>query len=174
MKKLILIFVLLPGCAHEKVSDHREERKDLPRHATAQAKEAEPLFSEVVEEAAIENGLPASLLFGLFWHESRFKEDAERSEPHLCRKHRWRNPDCRSYGIGQVILGYHRKTCSIGTARDLRDFHKAVPCAARILGGYLKVEKGNLKAALKRFNGPLGKNYAEKVIAEARRFGFQS
>lgn len=139
---------------------------------SAQTEEYEPLFSDVVLSAATESGIPPSILLGLFWTESKFAERATRSELHLCRRHGWEGSLCTSYGLGQIIFGYHARLCGLSSPKELERMPIAVTCTAKVLRYFVEIENGNIKKGLRRFNGlgRKGKNYPALVLANARMF----
>lgn len=74
-----------------------------------------------------------------------------------------------SFGIGQVIYGYHKERCKLSSYSELLEPAKNIRCSLTILSENLKAAKGKnrLKQALTRYNGsgPEAEKYAESVLA---------
>lgn len=74
-----------------------------------------------------------------------------------------------SFGIGQVIYGYHKERCKLSSYSELLRVDVNLRCTLTILSENLKAAKGKhrLKQALTRYNGsgPEAEKYAEQVLA---------
>lgn len=74
-----------------------------------------------------------------------------------------------SFGILQVIYGFHKERCKLSSYSELLEPAKNIRCSLTILSENLKAAKGKnrLKQALTRYNGsgPEAEKYAESVLA---------
>lgn len=74
-----------------------------------------------------------------------------------------------SFGILQVIYGFHKERCKLSSYSELLEPAKNIRCSLTILSENLKAAKGKnrLKQALTRYNGsgPEAEKYAEQVLA---------
>ena len=163
MKRLLAtLFLMTVGCAAE---------PDLIGDSPATHIRVTPrTLSDVIEEARSSYQLPRGLIEGVIMVESKFDETAVNFEPDLCKRKKWSEDKCASYGLMQVIYGWHKKDCGLKSHVDLYDPETNIQCGAKVLSGYLRQERGDVAAALKRFNGIKGSGYEVKVLSAALHF----
>lgn len=121
---------------------------------------ATPLQS-IVHDAAGKYGLPASLLNGLITQESRWVPTATRLEPHLPKVN---GETDGSVGLVQVLFSTARAMGYRGKRNGLADPRTNIELGARFLADQIKLAKGDISAALSRYNG----GYRPSVALGAR------
>jgi hypothetical protein len=134
----------------------------------------------MIEEVAADNGIPAAVIRAMAVQESGHlgSTDRVRFEPHLMS--RFKPPAhlndiekkfyASSFGLLQVIYGFHAKTCGLKSYSDLLVPKKNAVCAIKVLKANLAQTKGTpaqrMREALRRYNGsgPQAEKYADQVM----------
>lgn len=91
---------------------------------------------------------------------------ARRLEPHLMAKRGWQAHEATSYGLTQVIYGWHKETCQLKSHTDLYDPITNIDCGAKILKDCIRI-KGSLEEGLECYNrGPGAKPDPNKIYSK--------
>lgn len=138
-------------------------------------------LEQIITEASMDSGIPPLITEAIIKVEStQFRTDRIRHEPHLLNQFKrepWMNSMehktlSSSWGLMQVIYGYHKDACGLFSYSELLDPETNVKCGLTALRGCLKgnleqpVDLKHLREALVCYNGK-GKNaeiYADKVL----------
>lgn len=134
----------------------------------------------MIEEVAADNGIPSAVIRAMAVQESGHlgSTDRVRFEPHLMN--RFKPPAhlndiekkfyASSFGLLQVIYGFHAKTCSLKSYSELLIPEKNIRCGVTVLKTNLAQTKGTpaqrMREALRRYNGsgPQAEKYADRVM----------
>lgn len=121
-------------------------------------------LSHKIKAAALRNDVDPALLMALVEQESSFNPNAGRFEPNLYKK--WGSREkATSWGLTQVVLGWHGKMCGVTTAKQLLIPDINLNCGAKVLKNCLN-SNNTLKEALSCYNGDKSGKYAQGVISK--------
>ncbi len=137
----------------DKLSRHIEE------HFKVSAHKADLIVAEATRNAAEHDALDPELILAVIAVESTFQDKA------VSR--------AGARGLMQIMPKYHpEKVQEIGGVHALYDPRKNIHAGTKILNEYLAISRGNVRTALLRYNGSLGKRsgYADKVLRHYRQF----
>lgn len=144
----------------------------VERVLTPEQKSAEQL----IEEIAPKHGLPPLLVKAVVQHESMWRADALKHEPHhMSRCSEFANPAQRamcasSHGLMQIMFSVHKKNCDLESWTDLYNPRTNIECGSKILAQCAERHAGapkhdRLRRILGCYNGdPVA--YPPKVFAE--------
>ena len=113
----------------------------------------------------------SDIMLALIKVESSNNPTARRFEPHLVRRYGWPKSWGYSYGLTQVVYGFHHKRCGLKSPAELYDAKINIKCGARILKD-CQEKNDSLVAALGCYNGDRSGKYARKVMAHLDRIPF--
>jgi len=118
-------------------------------------------------------GIPSEIFRALVFTESRYKPEAERFEAKLFKKMQlkanWKEKNlATSYGLTQVIYGFHKDKCNLKSHRQLLIPRTSIKCGLivlrncydrfKTLDGALGCYNGDRKLYPKRVKGNLYRN----------------
>jgi soluble lytic murein transglycosylase-like protein len=110
----------------------------------------------------------SDIMLALIKVESSSNPNARRFEPHLVKRYKWPKSWGYSYGLTQVVYGFHYKRCGLKSPADLYDPKINIKCGARVLKD-CQQKTDSLTAALGCYNGDKSGKYARKVMAHLDR-----
>lgn len=110
----------------------------------------------------------SDIMVALIKVESSGNPGARRFEPHLVKKYGWPKSWGYSYGLTQVVYGFHRKRCGLKSPADLYNPKINIKCGALIFKDCQR-KTDSLAAALGCYNGDKSGRYARKVMANLDR-----
>lgn len=130
----------------------------------------------MVGRISAENKKPKALslsdiMVALIKVESSGNPSARRFEPHLVKRYGWPKSWGYSYGLTQVVYGFHRERCGLKSPAELYDAKINIKCGARIFKD-CQQKTDSLAAALGCYNGDRSGRYARKVMAHLDRIPF--
>lgn len=96
--------------------------------------------------------------------ESSGNAKAMRYEPHLQSKYKWPKNWAYSYGLTQVVFGFHKDRCGLSHPEDLFDAKINIECGHKVLRDCY-TRHGSLTEALGCYNGDRSGKYANKVLS---------
>lgn len=128
-------------------------------------------IKKIITTVAIEEDLDPALLLGLVEQESNFNVTVGRFEPHLMKRF-GKKELATSWGLTQVVWGFHRDLCNVKTVRQLLIPINNVRCGARVLKSCLNRYQ-SLFDALSCYNGDKTGRYANSVISRYKRYIYQ-
>jgi soluble lytic murein transglycosylase-like protein len=114
------------------------------------------------------NPILANVMVALIKVESGGDAKAKRFEPHLVKRYGWPKSWGYSYGLTQVVYGFHRKRCGLKSPAELYDAKINIRCGTRIFKD-CQQKTDSLAAALGCYNGDKSGKYARKVMAHLDR-----
>lgn len=123
---------------------------------------------KLITKVALETDIDPALLMALVEQESSFNYKAGRLEPHLIKKF-GSSEKATSWGLTQVVLGYHEKTCLIHTVTDLLVPINNLRCGAKVLKICIN-KTDTIRSALSCYNGDKTGKYASMVMARYIKF----
>lgn len=88
---------------------------------------------------------------------------ARRLEPHLMDRYGFKSHEATSYGLTQVVYGFHKDRCGLKSHTDLYDPITNIDCGAKVLKDCYK-RTGSISEALGCYNGDRSGRYARKVL----------
>jgi hypothetical protein len=106
----------------------------------------------------------SDIMLALIKVESSGNPLAKKFEPHLVKRYGWRKSWGYSYGLTQVVFGFHYKTCGLKYPSELYNPIKNIKCGTKIFLN-CRARFPSLKDALGCYNGDKSGNYAAKVMA---------
>jgi hypothetical protein len=128
-------------------------------------------LQEIAHSIAVDEGVPTPVMTALIEAESAWEQLAFRMEPHLRGKVKHGDAGACSYGLTQVVYGFHAEACGLSNPVELYDPEIAVRCASKVLrecwsraqGG----SKERLRQSLRCYNGSGEKAeaYSKRVLA---------
>lgn len=104
----------------------------------------------------------ADIMLAIIQVESGSNPRARRYEPHLVKRYGWESSWAYSYGLTQVVYGFHYKRCGLKSPEDLYDAKTNIKCGTRIFKDCL-LKEGSLNKALGCYNGDRTGKYASRV-----------
>ena len=109
------------------------------------------------------SGVPLNkIILAIIQVESKGNPFATRYEPHLIKKYKWHKSWGYSYGLMQVVFGFHYKTCNLASPGELFNPLKNIECGSKIfLSCHSRYR--SLRGALNCYNGDKSGRYARKV-----------
>ncbi len=110
----------------------------------------------------------SDIMVALIKVESSGNSNAQRFEPHLVKRYGWPKSWGYSYGLTQVVYGFHQKRCGLKSPSELYNAKINIKCGARILKD-CQQKTNSLAAALGCYNGDRSGRYARKVMAHLDR-----
>jgi len=144
--------------------------------------EPAPSIEKLIQKTSKANHISPLIAKAIIKIESnKLRTDRIRHESHLLnkfKKEKWMNPIehqalSSSWGLMQIIYGYHKDACELDSYSDLLDPETNIKCGLTVLQGCLKAnQEGNttelnkLRKALICYNGKgeKAKQYADKVL----------
>lgn len=99
--------------------------------------------------------------------ESKGNPRARRLEPQLMKKHGWPAAWATSYGLTQVVYGYHKDKCGLKSPNDLYNPRTNIACGLRVYNDCLKA-RGSVSGALGCYNGDRTGRYAKRVLSRVK------
>jgi soluble lytic murein transglycosylase-like protein len=113
----------------------------------------------------------SDIMVALIKVESSGNPLAKRFEPHLVKRYGWRKSWGYSYGLTQVVYGFHRKRCGLKSPAELYDPKINIKCGALVFKD-CQQKTDSLGEALGCYNGDKSGRYARKVMAHLDRIPF--
>lgn len=113
----------------------------------------------------------SDIMLALIKVESSGNPTARRFEPHLIKRYGWPKSWGYSYGLTQVVYGFHRRRCGLKSPAELYDAKINIKCGTRIFKE-CQQKTGSLAEALGCYNGDRSGKYARKVMANLDRIPF--
>ncbi len=113
----------------------------------------------------------SDIMIALIKVESSGNPRAQRFEPHLVKRYGWPKSWGYSYGLTQVVYGFHHKRCGLKSPTELYDAKINIKCGARIFKD-CQQKTDSLADALGCYNGDRSGRYARKVMAHLDRISF--
>ena len=110
----------------------------------------------------------SDVMVALIKVESSGNSRARRFEPHLVKRYGWPKSWGYSYGLTQVVYGFHRKRCGLKSPAELYNPKINIRCGAQIFKD-CQQKTDSLAAALGCYNGDRSGKYARKVMAHLDR-----
>lgn len=104
----------------------------------------------------------ADIMLAIIEVESGGNPRARRFEPHLVERYGWESSWAYSYGLTQVVYGFHYKRCGLKSPEDLYNAKTNIKCGTKIFKDCLSKE-GSLNDALGCYNGDRTGKYAGRV-----------
>ena len=128
---------------------------------------------EIAHNVATDEGVPTPVMTALIEAESypSWNQFSFRMEPHLRGKVKHGDAGACSYGLTQVVYGFHAEACGLSNPVQLYDPEIAVRCASKVLrecwGRAQGGSKERLRQSLRCYNGSGEKAeaYSKKVLA---------
>lgn len=113
----------------------------------------------------------SDVMVALIKVESSGNPIARRFEPHLVKRYGWPKSWGYSYGLTQVVYGFHYKRCGLKSPADLYNAKINIKCGAQVLKD-CQQKTDSLAKALGCYNGDRSGKYARKVMAHLDRISF--
>jgi hypothetical protein len=126
-------------------------------------------LQEITARVSEQNGVPLVVMEAIIDAESlpAWNQFSFRMEPHLRGQVKHGDAGACSYGLTQVVYGFHSDRCGLTNPVQLYDPEISVACASKVLKACWSKTSGPTKArlaeSLKCYNG--GSAYSRKVIA---------
>lgn len=110
----------------------------------------------------------ATIIRAIIEVESSGNPRAFRFEPHLIKRYGWQKSWGYSYGLTQVVYGFHFKRCGLKSPADLWEPKLNIKCGTKIFLD-CRAKTHSLTAALGCYNGDRTGRYARRVEAALAR-----
>ena len=110
----------------------------------------------------ISNSNLSQIMLAIIQVESSGNPFAMRYEPHLVKRYGWDKSWGYSYGLTQVVYGFHYKTCNLKSPSELFNPVANIKCGTKIFL-HCHARHGSLRGALNCYNGDKSGRYARKV-----------
>lgn len=112
---------------------------------------------------AQESNCDSLLIASIVTIESGGNRLAKKFEPHLIKKYGWPPEYAYSYGLMQIVYGFHHEFCKLTKIEDLFITRINLNCGYKILKNCAKTNK-TLVDTLSCYNGDKTGKYASKVL----------
>jgi soluble lytic murein transglycosylase-like protein len=109
------------------------------------------------------------LILAVIRVESKGNPKAIRFEPHLMAKHNWPKEWAKSYGLMQIVYGYHKDTCGLTFPAQLFEPKINIRCGIKILQNCI-TKYNNLERGLGCYNGDKTGRYSKLVLAAMEKY----
>lgn len=187
--KLITVCMIVASCtlgSQDLLQLARSELETLKRKAIdsftvvklAEATNSKPV-SQIIKDASVLYKIPPLVILAMVHQESgeELRPDRVRYEPRLQKRFKCSQfeteIECKfrasSFGLMQIIYGFHKQFCGLESYSDLLDPQKNIYCGTKLLRSCLDKRSGSVsqkfRACLSEYNGDDSGEYANQVLS---------